>query len=206
MSEIRPLRIGLTGSIGMGKSTTAQLFRDEGIAVFDSDAIVHELYQGAAVDPIAQSFPQVIENGVINRVKLAEIVLKNPQALTTIEEIVHPLVWSERDKFFKEHQSKGDSLVVYDIPLLFEKGVDTSVDVIVVVSATTEAQKSRVLARPGMSVEKFEALKAKQMSDLEKRARADFILDTSHGLETARQQVRDILEKLTQSRSKQDKK
>lgn len=202
MSEARPLRIGLTGSIGMGKSTTAQLFRDEGIAVFDSDAIVHELYQGAAVEPIAQSFPQVLENGVINRAKLADIVLKNPQALKQVEEIVHPLVWSERDKFFKANQETGANLVVYDIPLLFEKGVDSSVDVIVVVSATSETQKARVLARPGMTVEKFEALKSKQMSDLEKRARADFIIDTSLGLESARQQVHEILEKLNQPRSK----
>jgi dephospho-CoA kinase len=202
MSETRPLRIGLTGSIGMGKSTTAQLFRDEGIAVFDSDAIVHELYQGAAVEPIAQSFPQVLENGVINRAKLADIVLKNPQALKQVEEIVHPLVWSERDKFFKANQETGANLVVYDIPLLFEKGVDSSVDVIVVVSATSETQKARVLARPGMTVEKFEALKSKQMSDLEKRARADFIIDTSLGLESARQQVHEILEKLNQPRSK----
>ncbi len=202
MSETRPLRIGLTGSIGMGKSTTAQLFRDEGIAVFDSDAIVHELYQGAAVEPIAQSFPQVLENGVINRAKLADIVLKNPQALKQVEEIVHPLVWSERDKFFKANQEAGANLVVYDIPLLFEKGVDSSVDVIVVVSATSETQKARVLARPGMTVEKFEALKSKQMSDLEKRARADFIIDTSLGLESARQQVHEILEKLNQPRSK----
>ena len=202
MSEIRPLRIGLTGSIGMGKSTTAQLFRDEGIAVFDSDAIVHELYQGAAVEPIAHSFPQVLENGVINRAKLADIVLKNPQALKQVEEIVHPLVWSERDKFFKAKQETGANLVVYDIPLLFEKGVDSSVDVIVVVSATSETQKARVLARTGMTVEKFEALKSKQMSDLEKRARADFIIDTSLGLESARQQVHEILEKLNQFRSK----
>lgn len=186
----------------MGKSTTAQLFRDEGIAVFDSDAIVHELYQGAAVEPIAHSFPQVLENGVINRAKLADIVLKNPQALKQVEEIVHPLVWSERDKFFKANQETGTNLVVYDIPLLFEKGVDSSVDVIVVVSATSETQKSRVLARPGMTVEKFEALKSKQMSDLEKRARADFIIDTSLGLESARQQVHEILEKLNQPRSK----
>ena len=206
MSEIRPLRIGLTGSIGMGKSTTAQLFRDEGIAVFDSDAIVHELYQGAAVEPIAKSFPQVVENGVINRAKLADVVLKNPQALKKVEEIVHPLVWSERDKFFKTYQEKGAHIVVYDIPLLFEKGVDSSVDIIVVASATSEAQKTRVLARPGMTVEKFEVLKSKQMSDVEKRARADFIVDTSFGLEPARQQVRDILDKLTQSLSKQDKK
>lgn len=202
MSETRPLRIGLTGSIGMGKSTTAQLFRDEGIAVFDSDAIVHELYQGAAVEPIAHSFPQVLENGVINRAKLADIVLKNPQALKQVEEIVHPLVWSERDKFFKANQEAGANLVVYDIPLLFEKGVDSSVDVIVVVSATSETQKARVLARPGMTVEKFEALKSKQMSDLEKRARADFIIDTSLGLESARQQVHEILEKLNQFGSK----
>ena len=202
MSETRPLRIGLTGSIGMGKSTTAQLFRGEGIAVFDSDAIVHELYQGAAVEPIAHSFPQVLENGVINRAKLADIVLKNPQALKQVEEIVHPLVWSERDKFFKANQETGANLVVYDIPLLFEKGVDSSVDVIVVVSATSETQKARVLARPGMTVEKFEALKSKQMSDLEKRARADFIIDTSLGLESARQQVHEILEKLNQPRSK----
>jgi dephospho-CoA kinase len=202
MSETRPLRIGLTGSIGMGKSTTAQLFRDKGIAVFDSDAIVHELYQGAAVEPIAKSFPQVLENGVINRAKLADIVLKNPQALKQVEEIVHPLVWSERDKFFKAKQETGANLVVYDIPLLFEKGVDSSVDVIVVVSATSETQKARVLARTGMTVEKFEALKSKQMSDLEKRARADFIIDTSLGLESARQQVHEILEKLNQPRSK----
>jgi dephospho-CoA kinase len=192
------LRIGLTGSIGMGKSTTAQMFRDEGVAVLDSDRIVHDLYRGAAVAPIEASFPGVTVDGVVDRGKLAERVLGDPEALRRLEEIVHPLVWAARDDFLKAHEKMGARIVVYDIPLLFETGAEKSVDAIVVASAPEDVQKARVLARPGMTEEKFAAILAKQVPDAQKRARADFIIHTDKGLEAARSEVRDILRQLNE--------
>ena len=190
------LRIGLTGSIGMGKSTTAQMFRDEGVAVLDSDQIVHDLYRGAAVAPIAAAFPDVVVDGVVNRSALGAHVLSDPAAMKKLEAIVHPLVWAARDAFIQQRQAQGDWIVVYDVPLLFETGADKSVDAIVVVTAPPELQKQRVLMRPGMTQEKFEAIVGKQTPDKEKRARADFIVETGEGLDAARAQVRHILKTL----------
>jgi dephospho-CoA kinase len=190
------IRIGLTGSIGMGKSTTAQMFREEGVPVLDSDQIVHDLYRGAAVAPIEAEFPGVAVGGVIDRARLAERVLGDSDALKRLEAIVHPLVWAARDDFLKDQAAQGAKVVVYDVPLLFETGAEKSVDVIVVVSAPEDVQKTRVLARPGMTEEKLAAILAKQVPDSEKRARADFVVDTGGGVETARSQVRDILRQL----------
>jgi dephospho-CoA kinase len=190
------LRVGLTGSIGMGKSTTAQMFRDEGIAVLDSDQIVHDLYRGAAVAPIAAAFPDVVVDGVVDRSALGAHVLSDLAAMEKLEAIVHPLVWAARDAFIQQRQAQGDWIVVYDVPLLFETGADKSVDAIVVVTAPPELQKQRVLMRPGMTQEKFEAIVGKQTPDTEKRARADFIVETGEGLDAARAQVRHILKTL----------
>ena len=190
------IRIGLTGSIGMGKSTTAQMFRDEGVPVLDSDQIVHDLYRGAAVAPIEAEFPGVAVGGVIDRARLAERVLGDSDALKRLEAIVHPLVWAARDDFLKDQAARGAKVVVYDVPLLFETGAEKSVDVIVVVSAPEDVQKSRVLARPGMTEEKLAAILAKQVPDSEKRARADFVVVTGGGVEAARSQVRNILRQL----------
>jgi dephospho-CoA kinase len=193
------LRVGLTGSIGMGKSTTAQMFRDEGIAVLDSDQIVHDLYRGAAVAPIAAAFPDVVVDGVVDRSALGAHVLSDLAAMEKLEAIVHPLVWAARDAFIQQRQAQGDWIVVYDVPLLFETGADKSVDAIVVVTAPPELQKQRVLMRPGMTQEKFEAIVGKQTPDTEKRARADFIVETGEGLDAARAQVRHILKTLRES-------
>lgn len=190
------LRVGLTGSIGMGKSTTAQMFREAGVPVLDSDRIVHDLYRGAAVAPIEAAFPGVAADGAVDRGKLAERVLGKPEALKKLEDIVHPLVWAARDRFLKEEEEKGARIVVYDVPLLFETGADRTVDVVVVVSAPEDVQKARVLVRPGMTEEKFAAILAKQVPDAEKRARADFIVHTDKGLDAARAEVRAILRAL----------
>jgi dephospho-CoA kinase len=190
------IRVGLTGSIGMGKSTTAQMFRDAGAPVLDSDQIVHDLYRGAAVAPIETAFPGVAVAGAVDRARLAERVLGNPEALKRLEEIVHPLVWAARDQFLKEQEEKGARIVVYDVPLLFETGAEKSVDVIVVVTAPEDVQKARVLARPGMTEEKFRAILAKQVPDAEKRMRADFIVHSANGLEAVRQEVQAILDEL----------
>ncbi|GLI91256.1 dephospho-CoA kinase [Methylocystis echinoides] len=190
------IRIGLTGSIGMGKSTTAQMFRELGIAVLDSDQIVHDLYRGAAVAPIELAFPGVVVDGVVDRGKLAQRVLADAEALKRLEAIVHPLVWAARDAFLREQEQQGAKIVVYDVPLLFETGAETSVDVIVVVSAPEDVQKARVLARPGMTEEKFAAILAKQVPDSEKRARADFVVDTGAGIDAARADVAAILRAL----------
>ncbi len=187
------IRVGLTGSIGMGKSTTAQMFREAGVPVLDSDQIVHDLYRGAAVGPIEAAFPGVTTDGAIDRARLAERVLGNPAALKELEDIVHPLVWGARDEFLRNEEKKGTRLVVYDVPLLFETGAQTSVDAVVVVSAPEDVQKARVLARPGMTEEKFAAILAKQVPDAEKRARADFVVHTEKGLDAARAEVREIL-------------
>lgn len=190
------LRVGLTGSIGMGKSTTAQMFREAGAPVLDSDQIVHDLYRGEAVAPIETEFPGVVRDGAVDREKLAERVLGDPDALRRLEAIVHPLVWAARDRFLREQEEKGARIVVYDVPLLFETGADKTVDAIVVVSAPEDVQKARVLARPGMTEEKFAAILAKQVPDAEKRARADFVVHTDKGLDAAREEVRAILDAL----------
>lgn len=193
MSAKRPLRVGLTGSIGMGKSTTADMFRAEGVPVLDSDRIVHNIYAGPAAARIEQAFTGVVNDGVVDRAELSRRVLDDPEAMRRLEAIVHPLVWAARDDFVKESESRGDRIVVFDIPLLFETGMEKSVDAVIVVTAPADVQKARVLARPGMTQEKFAAILARQIPDSEKRARADFLVHTDQGLDAAREDVRDIL-------------
>jgi dephospho-CoA kinase len=190
--------IGLTGSIGMGKSTVARMFEDLGAPSFNSDDAVHALYAagGAAVAPVEAAFPGVVRAGAIDRTELAARVLHDPDARKRLEAIVHPLVRAEQQRFLSEHSERGANAVVLDIPLLFESGAGAAVDKIVVVSAPPEVQRERVLARPGMSAEKFESILALQMPDAEKRARADFVIDTGGDLETTRRQVRLVLDAL----------
>lgn len=187
--------LGLTGSIGMGKSTTSAMFEAEGAPVYDSDAAVHALYAagGAAVAPVEAAFPGVVVDGAIDRAKLSARVVGDPEALAKLEAIVHPLVGADRIGFFQKAQAEGRDIVVLDVPLLFETGGQKSVDKVVVVTAPPEVQRARVLARPDMTPGKFEAILARQLPDAEKRARADFVIDTGQGLEHARQQVRDLL-------------
>ncbi len=190
------LCVGLTGSIGMGKSTTAEMFRAEGVAVLDSDQIVHDLYKGPAAAEIESAFPGVVIDGAVDRLRLAARVLNDPAALKRLEAIVHPMVWAARDALVEERKKKGDRIVVFDIPLLFETGAEKDFDAIVVVTAPEDVQKTRVLAREGMTAEKFASILAKQTPDREKRARADFVVHTDKGLDAAREEVRDILKAL----------
>jgi dephospho-CoA kinase len=187
--------IGLTGSIGMGKSTTAAMFRDLGVPVYDADAAVHDLYDegGAAVAPVGEAFPGVIRDGRVDREALRQAVLGNPEALKRLNAIVHPLVGRDRIGFFAKAEAAGADTVVLDIPLLFETGGHANVDAVVVASAPADMQRERVLARPGMSPERLDAILAQQVADAEKRARAHFVVDTSRGLEPARRQVAEIV-------------
>lgn len=184
--------IGLTGSIAMGKTTTARLFAEEGVPVHDADAAVHKLYEGEAAPQIEAAFPGVTEDGKVDRVALGKRVLGDREALQRLEQIVHPLVREAGTKFLKEAEAKGVPVVVLDIPLLFETGGDSRVDATVVVSASDEMQRARVFER-GVSLERLEALLARQMPDAEKRRRADFVVDSGRGIEHARSQVRQIL-------------
>lgn len=188
--------LGLTGSIGMGKSTTARLFAEEGVPVHDADDSVHALYEGEAVPVIEAAFPGTTDHGKVDRQKLAKVVVGHPEALKRLEAIVHPLVAKARDRFLQAAKSGGSLVAVLDIPLLYETGGEKLVDAVVVVSASPEIQRQRVLKRPGMTIEKFETLLAKQMPDAEKRKRADFILDSGRGIEAARDQVREILKRV----------
>lgn len=189
--------LGLTGSVGMGKSTTADLFRREGVPVFDADAAVHDLYRGAAVAPVGAAFPDALRDGVIDRAVLGQLVFNRPDAMRRLEAIVHPFVRAARERFLAEARRSGAALCVLDIPLLFETGGDKEVDAVAVVSAPESVQKARVLARPGMTPERFAAILAKQMPDAEKRRRARFVIDTSKGLEEAARQVREVIAALT---------
>ncbi|MEL7430774.1 MAG: dephospho-CoA kinase [Pseudomonadota bacterium] len=190
------IKAALTGSIGMGKSTTAAMFADAGIPVYDADAAVHSLYEGEAVPLVEAAFPGSSMNGRIDREKLGRMVLGNPQALKKLEAIVHPLVHARQKAFIDQAETEGQRLVILDIPLLFETGGEGRVDKIIVVSAPAEEQKRRVLARPGMTEEKFEAILARQVPDAEKRKRADFVIDTGKGLDHAREQVLEIIKAL----------
>lgn len=197
MSAEKTVVLGLTGSIGMGKSTTARMFRDAGVPVHDADEAVHRLYSGEAVALVEAAFPGVTVNGAIDRKKLAARVLDDPGALKELETIVHPLVRADADRFVAKHRAKATPLVVLDIPLLFETNGRSRVDQVVVVSASPQAQRSRVLSRPGMTAEKFEALLARQMPDTEKRRLADFVIDTGDGMGAARAAVARIVGELT---------
>jgi dephospho-CoA kinase len=185
--------LGLTGSLGMGKSTTAGFFAAAGVPVHDADAVVHRLYEGEAVAAIEAAFPGTTAGGKVDRVKLATQVLDDPAALRRLETIVHPLVRAAETRFLAEAQARGAPIVVLDIPLLFETASQQRVDATVVVSAPGEVQRQRVLARPGMTADKLDVLLARQMPDSEKRRQADFVVDTSSGLDAARAQVKEIL-------------
>jgi dephospho-CoA kinase len=185
--------LGLTGSLGMGKSTTARFFAEEGVPVHDADAVVHRLYEGEAAAAIEAAFPGTTAGGKVDRTRLAARVLGDGAALARLEAIVHPLVQDAERRLVAEARLRGEKIAVLDIPLLFESGADRRVDAVVVVSAPPDVQRARVLERPGMTVEKLEAILARQMPDAEKRARADFVVDTSQGFDAARAQVRAIL-------------
>jgi len=185
--------LGLTGSIGMGKSTAARFFAEAGVPVHDADGAVHRLYEGEAAAAIEAAFPGTAASGKVDRVKLAERVLDDPAAIRRLETIIHPLVRESEAKFLAEAAARGETVVVLDIPLLFETGAQERVDAVVVVSAGPEAQRTRVLGRPGMTESRLEAILAKQMPDVEKRRRAHFVVDSSGGLDTARAQVHGIL-------------
>jgi dephospho-CoA kinase len=185
--------LGLTGSIGMGKSTTAALFRAAGAPVHDSDAAVHALYRGAAVAPVEATFPGVTRDGAVDRALLSPRVLGDEQAMRRLEAIVHPLVAGERDAFLARARASGARVCVLDIPLLFETGGERLARVVAVVTAPFSVQRQRVLARDGMTGERFEAIMARQTSDAEKRRRAHFLIDSSRGVGAARAQVEGIL-------------
>jgi dephospho-CoA kinase len=185
--------LGLTGSLGMGKSTTAGFFAEAGVPVHDADAVVHRLYEGEAVAAIEAAFPGTTASGKVDRVKLATQVLDDPEALRRLETIVHPLVRAAETRFLADAQARGAPIVVLDIPLLFETASQQRVDATVVASAPGEVQRQRVLARPGMTADKLDVLLARQMPDSEKRRQADFVVDTSSGLDAARAQVKEIL-------------
>lgn len=192
------LLIGLTGSIGMGKSETAKMFRDFGVPVYDADAAVHKLYEkgGKAVEPLRAAFPSAIVDDAVDRKALSRCVLGLPEEMKKLEAIVHPLVGEVQMEFLTDNMKAGAPMVVLDIPLLYETGGETRVDVVVVVSAPYDIQKTRVLARPDMDEAKFAAIHAKQVPDEEKRRRADFIVESDKGLDHARAQVAAIIEAL----------
>lgn len=190
------IRLGLTGSIGMGKSTTAEMFRSEGVPVIDADSIVHELYRGEAVQPIEEAFPGTTGINGVDRGKLAAKLAADPSGFKVLEKIVHPLVWEKERKAIEHFEREGAPVIVLDIPLLYENGADNGVHKVVVVTADEAVQRARVLERPGMTEEKFQMILSRQMPDSEKRRRADFIIDTGRGLDHARQRVREILGEL----------
>ncbi len=187
------LILGLTGSIGMGKSTTAKLFAEAGVPVYDADATVHQLYEGEAAPAIEAAFPGTTENGRVDRAKLSARVVHDPAAMKRLEEIVHPMLGASRQKFFADAEAAGASVVVLDIPLLFETAGEKRVDAIVVVTTSPELQRERVLARGTMDAQRLDAIIARQLPDAEKRKRADFVVDTSHGLDPVRAQIQHIL-------------
>jgi len=200
----KPFVVGLTGSIGMGKSETAKLFARLGIPVHDADAVVHALYDtgGAAVSPIEQAFPGAVRDGRVDRTALAALLGGNQDSFRRLEAIVHPLVRKSEQAFLDAAATRADELAVLDIPLLLETGGDSRVDAIVVVSANPEAQRARVLARPGMTPEKLEAILGRQLPDVEKRARADFIIETDKGLPQAFEDVKRVVAALRERAKK----
>ena len=190
------LIIGLTGSIGMGKSTTLQMFAEAGVPVYDADAAVHAVYSSTAVPLVEAAFPGTTADGKVDRQKLSQRVLGNPEALKKLEQIVHPLLGAHRQKFLEDAEKAGAPIVLMDVPLLFETGGEKRMDAVIVVSAPAELQRQRVLARENMSQDKLDAILKRQMPDAEKRKRADFVVDTSRGLEPVRAEVKDILAKV----------
>ena len=185
--------LGLTGSLGMGKSATAKMFAEDGVPVHDADAAVHRLYDGEAVAAVEAAFPGTMSGGKVDRARLGQRVLGDADAMKRLEQIVHPLVREAEERFLAQAQASGAKVAVLDIPLLYETEGDKRCDAVVVVSAPADVQRARAFERPGMSEEKFKAILEKQMPDADKRARADFVVDTSRGFDGARAQVRDIL-------------
>jgi dephospho-CoA kinase len=190
--------LGLTGSIGMGKSTAAEFFAAEGVPVYDADAAVHRLYQGAAVPAIEAAFPGTTVDGKVDRTRLAAQVLHDSAALKRLEAIVHPLVRRDEEAFLVKAQADGAKVAVLNIPLLLETGGDKRCDAVVVVSAPAEIRRARIISRPGMTDEKLASIVAKQMPDAEKRQRADFIVDTSKDLDSTRAQIHEILRRVAE--------
>jgi dephospho-CoA kinase len=189
--------LGLTGSIGMGKSTTARMFADLGVPVNDADAVVHALYEGEAVAPIEAAFPGSTKAGVVDRKELSRQLNEDPALFKTLEAIVHPLVRAREQEFLARHRDAGAPFVVLDIPLLFETGGEARVDAVVVVTCDPDIQKERVMKRPGMTEEKFALLLSRQVPDVQKRAKADYMIDTGKGLDSARQDVEAIARTLS---------
>jgi dephospho-CoA kinase len=185
--------LGLTGSIGMGKSTTAKLFAEAGVPVYDADATVHQLYEGEAVPAIEAAFPGTTVNGKVDRALLSARVVHDPAAIKRLEAIVHPMLGASRQKFLDDAERSGAPVAVVDVPLLYETGGQKRVDAVVVVTTTPENQRQRILARDNMTEEKLDAILARQLPDAEKRKRADFVVDTSQGLDPVRARIRDIL-------------
>jgi dephospho-CoA kinase len=190
------LLLGLTGSIGMGKSTTASLFEEAGVPVYDADAMVHRIYEGEAAPAIEAAFPGTTVDGKVDRQKLSARVLHDAAAMKRLEGIVHPMLRAHQQAFLDRAERSGAAVAVLDIPLLYETGGESRVDAVAVVTTSPEVQRQRILARPLMTPEKLEAILARQLPDAEKRRRADFVVDTSHGLEPVRRQIRDILDRL----------
>ena len=185
--------LGLTGSIGMGKSTTAKLFAEAGVPVYDADATVHHVYAGEAAPEVEAAFPGTTVNGKVDRAKLSARVVHNPAAMRQLEQIVHPMLVAHRQKFLEEAKRAGAPVVVMDVPLLLETGGEQAVDAVVVVTTSAENQRERIRARGTMGDDALEAILKRQMPDAEKRKRADYIVDTSHGLDPVRERIRDIL-------------
>jgi len=185
--------LGLTGSIGMGKSTTAKLFIDAGVPVYDADAAVHKVYEGEAAPAIEAAFPGTTVDGKVDRARLSARVVHDQAAIKQLEQIVHPMLGASRQKFLEEAERSGAPVVVMDIPLLFETGGEKRVDAVVVVSTDAATQRERILARGTMTSEALDGILARQLPDAEKRKRADFVVDTSHGLDPVRTAIRDIL-------------
>jgi dephospho-CoA kinase len=186
--------LGLTGSIGMGKSTTAKLFVEAGVPVYDADATVHLIYEGEAAPAIEAAFPGTTVDGKVDRAKLSAQVLHDAAAIRRLEQIVHPMLGAYHRKFLRDAEQSGAPVAVVDVPLLFETGGEKRVDAVVVVTTSPDIQRQRILARDNMTAEKLDAILARQLPDAEKRKRADFVVDTSHGLEPVRARIRDILE------------
>ena len=188
------LILGLTGSIGMGKSTTAKLFAEAGVPVYDADATVHKVYESEAVPVIEAAFPGTTRDGKVDRGLLSAKVVHDPAAMKRLEGIVHPMLRAHQQRFLEDAESSGAPVAVVDVPLLFETGGETRVDAVVVVTTSPEAQRERILARDNMTAEKLDAILARQMPDAEKRKRADFLVDTSFGLDPVRLRIREILD------------
>lgn len=185
--------LGLTGSIGMGKSTTAKLFAEAGVPVYDADATVHQIYQGEAAPVIEAAFPGTTVDGKVDRIKLSARVVHDPAAMKQLEALVHPMLRAHHQKFLADAERSGAPVAVVDVPLLFETGGEKRVDAVVVVTTSPEVQRERILARDNMTAEKLDYILARQLPDAEKRKRADFVVDTSHGLDPVRSRIRDIL-------------